>query len=79
LTLKGACNSPRLQDEFRIVHESAQRRLDFEVDVDNSIYYDTEQTPPLPIFRKDAWDYYNDINKKLVTDDNWYVREEIVR
>ncbi|RLV84013.1 Protein MNN4 [Meyerozyma sp. JA9] len=79
LTLKGACNSPRLQDEFRIVHESAQRRLDLEVDVDNSIYYDTEQTPPLSIFRKDAWDYYNDINKKLVTDDNWYVREEIVR
>lgn len=79
LTMKGACNSPYLKDEYRIVHELAQRRQDFEVDIDNSIYYDTENTAPLPIFRKDAWEYYNDINKKLVTSDDWYVREEIVR
>lgn len=78
LTLKGACDSTQLQDEYRIVHECAQRRSELEVDVDTSVYYDPENKEPLPIFRKDAWDYYNDINQKLATDDNWYVREQIV-
>ncbi|KAI3405807.2 hypothetical protein KGF56_001414 [Candida oxycetoniae] len=77
LTRAGACNSPKLQDEYKIIRQSIRRHYDLNQDLDSSIYYDIEQLEDLPISRKDSWDYYNDINQGLVHDDDWFVEKTI--
>lgn len=78
LSLKGACNSELLQDEFNIVRECADRHNNLEL-IDKSFDYSIEKTGDLPIFRKDAWDYYNDINEHSVNHERWYVRENVIK
>ncbi|CUM63908.1 uncharacterized protein PRCAT00001496001 [Priceomyces carsonii] len=78
LSLKGACDNRYLQDEYSITRESSERHLKLNEDIDASISYSADVLGELPLFRKDAWDYYNDINENLVKDDYWYTREEIV-
>lgn len=77
LTLKGACDEVILQDEYQIAYECTKRHKELEIDVDTSIDYQIDQVGNLPYFRKDAWDYYNDINNNLVKHDRWYIREEV--
>lgn len=77
LSWYGACNSAILQDEYQIIYESKKRHSELNVDVDHDAYYDVDQVEDLPIFRKDAWDYYNDIYSGLVDTDSWYVRQLI--
>ncbi|KAI5951613.1 hypothetical protein KGF54_004687 [Candida jiufengensis] len=79
LTKKGACNSRVLQDEYNIIKECADRHHQLNSDLDNPIFYNIEETGDLPLFRKDAFDYYYDINNKLVSNDDWYIRNEILR
>lgn len=73
LTLEGACNNKILQDEYRINHESAKRHVELNIDVDTSVSYDIEALGDLPITRKDAWEYFNDINERRVSHESWYV------
>ncbi|EGW35139.1 uncharacterized protein SPAPADRAFT_58328 [Spathaspora passalidarum NRRL Y-27907] len=73
LTRSGACNSEMLMDEYDITKECTQRHQNLNQDLSNPKYYNIED---LPIFRKDAWDYYNDLNNNLVNHDRWYVQME---
>lgn len=77
LSWYGACNNAILQDEYQITYECTKRHAQLNIDVDHTIDYNVEQLGDLPIFRKDAWDYYNDINSGLVASDSWYVRTEV--
>ncbi|KAI5969950.1 hypothetical protein CANMA_000990 [Candida margitis] len=79
LTKEGACNSKVLQDEYNIARECTQRHHELNQDLDSSKPYDIASMGDLPIFRKDAWDYYHDLNEHQVSNDNWYVRKEIVK
>ncbi|CAI5756861.1 unnamed protein product [Candida verbasci] len=79
LSLKGACNSKILQDEYNIIREIVERHKLLNEDLDNSAYYNIDEMGDLPIFRKDSWDYYYDINHKNSNIDNWYVRKQITR
>lgn len=78
LSLNGACNNKILQDEYQIIHECAERHSMVDIDVDHSIDYDINELGDLPLFRKDSWDYFNDINERIVTNENWYIREEVI-
>lgn len=78
LTFEGACNEIFLQDEYQINYECTKRHAELELNVDRNIDYNIEETGNLPIFRKDAWDYYEDINERVVDHDRWYTREEVV-
>lgn len=78
LTLKGACDEIILQDEYQIAYECTERHKQLELDVDNSLEYQIDEKGNLPYFRKDAWDYYNDINKNVVKHDRWYIKEDVV-
>lgn len=77
LTAEGACKDMTLKDEYRITHEPAERHAELNIDVDTSVDYETEILGDLPIFRKDSWEYYNDIAHGLVANDNWYIRQEV--
>lgn len=79
LTKKGACNSKVLQDEYNIVKECTQRHHELNQDLDQPKFYDIATMGDLPIFRKDAWDYYYEINHHLANNDNWYIRKEIIK
>lgn len=74
LTKKGACNSNILLDEYNIAKECTQRHRELNHDIDHPEHYAMDE---LPIFRKDAWDYYYDINHRLVDNDNWYIRQVV--
>ncbi|ODV77560.1 uncharacterized protein CANTADRAFT_55805 [Suhomyces tanzawaensis NRRL Y-17324] len=78
LTREGACGSIYVQDEYDITKECSQRHLELNGDLDVPRNYDTLKMGDLPIFRKDPWDYLNDINKGEVTNDRWYVRQQVV-
>lgn len=78
LTLEGACNNPILQDEFQIIAECAHRHLKTNIDVDHFTDYDILKLNDLPLFRKDSWDYFNDLNLGLVNTDRWYVRDDVL-
>ncbi|KAI5958040.1 hypothetical protein KGF57_002848 [Candida theae] len=73
LTKEGACDSKVLLDEYNIAKECIQRHHELNQDSDMPKSYDITDMGDLPIFRKDAWDYYYDINHNLVEHDNWYV------
>ncbi|KAI5964578.1 uncharacterized protein KGF55_001647 [Candida pseudojiufengensis] len=79
LTKKGACNSRILQDEFNIIKECVERHHLLNSNLDNFNFYNIEEIGDLPIFRKDSFDYYNDINNQLVFNDDWYIRKEIIK
>lgn len=77
LSLEGACNSVLLQDEYEIIYQSAQRHINMESKLDSPVDYDIKTTQPLPILRKDAWEYYNDINNQYVDNDRWFIKHTI--
>ncbi|CCE86601.1 Piso0_005099 [Millerozyma farinosa CBS 7064] len=77
LTLNGACGSEELKDEYRIIRECAQRRHNLEPELDYPKEYDINSTGALPYFRKDPWDYHNDINKGVALNSSWYTRDEV--
>lgn len=79
LTLEGACNDESLRDEYKIVYDSAQRHLQLNKDMDRAVNYDINTLGDLPYYRKDPWDYYNDIHEKTVNNKDWYLREEIIK
>ncbi len=70
------CNSKIIQDEFNIIKECTARHKYLQKN--NNDPKTVEMLPDLPIFRKDAWDFYYDINNNLVYNDRWYVRIENV-
>lgn len=71
--LLAKCRSQWLEDEVRIVSRSAGRHKLLNLSPDERVEYDTTLLEDLPIFRKDAWDYFNDISNKLVTNTDWFV------
>jgi len=78
LTFEGACNKEYLQDEYHIIRQCSDRHRVLNQDIDRSIDYDIGEWGELPILRKDAWDYYNDINSNNVNHDRWAVSHEMV-
>lgn len=72
LSLAGACNSKLLQDEYMINYQYGQRHKQLNGDIDTPIFYDIEMLGDLPITRKDAWDYYNDLAMERVSNTNWF-------
>lgn len=77
LTVDGACNDMTTKDEYRINHEPARKHAELNIDVDTSVDYDPATLGDLPIFRKDSWDYYNDIANGRAINDNWYIRQDV--
>lgn len=67
------CRSQWLEDEMNIVAQSAERHAQLNLGPDAPADYSISSYEDLPISRKDAWDYYNDINNKAVSNSNWYV------
>lgn len=67
------CRSQWLNDEYRIVFKSAERHRLLNLGVDLSIDYEPEAVEELPLYRKDLWDYFNDINEKAASSSDWYV------
>lgn len=65
------CLNLWLDDEFRIVSQAAQRHKELNVSPDESVGYEIASLGDLPVFRKDSWDYYNEINNKMVTTSDW--------
>ena len=76
-TIPGQLN-PILQDEYQIIKECSQRHHNINGNLDESSDYDLDSFGDLPIFRKDPWDYYNDLNNGVGKPDKWYVRQEVV-
>ncbi|CAH6721125.1 hypothetical protein CLIB1444_05S04126 [[Candida] jaroonii] len=68
LTKEGSCDSPILRDEYRINFESIKRHKLLDSDIDHPIFQDLED---LKLSRKDAWDYFNDINRGVGNGD-WF-------
>ncbi|RLV92549.1 Protein MNN4 [Spathaspora sp. JA1] len=80
LTEKGACNQVVLQDEYDITKEYTQRHRELNQALsDPYSSYNDSPMGDLPIFRKDAWDYYNDLNLNLVDNDRWYIKSESIK
>ncbi|KAK6460663.1 LicD family-domain-containing protein [Scheffersomyces coipomensis] len=73
LTFEGACKSDILQDEYNILSECIHRDQ-----LLKSKEVEFDELKELPLFRKDPWDYFNDINNRLVDNERWYVNQEIV-
>lgn len=67
------CNSKIIQDEYNIIRECTSRHKYLEKSDNPKI---VEMLSDLPIFRKDSWDFYYDINNDLVQNDRWFVRIE---
>lgn len=67
------CKTPWMEDEYKIVHAGAQRHKELNVSPDENIDYDLAELKDLPLARKDAWDYFNDINNKAVRTTDWYI------
>ncbi|KAG2732248.1 hypothetical protein G9P44_004665 [Scheffersomyces stipitis] len=78
LSYKGACHSPVLSDEYEIVKLSADRHKLLNGDLDNPVPYKVEEMGELPFLRKDAWDYFNDLNENLVHHTGWAINEPVV-
>lgn len=68
-----ACGKLWLLDEYNIVTPSVQRHQELNINVDEYVNYDPESTEPLPIHRKDPWDYYEDILMNRGANNEWYV------
>ncbi|PVH16402.1 uncharacterized protein CXQ87_004693 [Candidozyma duobushaemuli] len=68
-----ACGKSWLLDEYNIVTPSVQRHQELNINVDEYVNYDPESTEPLPIHRKDPWDYYEDILMNRGANNEWYV------
>ncbi|CAK9435497.1 uncharacterized protein LODBEIA_P02240 [Lodderomyces beijingensis] len=79
LTQRGSCNSRKLKDEYNIVKKSTQRHSDLNQNLDYPMFYDIELVGDLPVMRKDSWDYYYDINNRVVDNYDWYVYKEIIQ
>ncbi|EMG45591.1 hypothetical protein G210_4214 [Candida maltosa Xu316] len=63
-----------LQDEYLIAKDSIARHKYLE-----QFGYDkVEEMEELPIYRKDPWDYYEDLINHGLDNDRWYIRKEIV-
>lgn len=79
LTLLGSnkwlskCRSQWLEDEVNIVAQSAERHKQLNVGPDEPVDYSMTSYDDLPLFRKDPWDYFNDINNRVAIDTNWYM------
>ncbi|ABN67362.2 carbohydrate metabolism, cell wall maintenance [Scheffersomyces stipitis CBS 6054] len=78
LSYKGACHSPVLSDEYDIVKPSADRHKLLNKNLDNPATYRVEEMGELPFLRKDAWDYFNDLNENLVHCTGWAINEPVV-
>lgn len=74
LTLEGACNSPELLDEYKISAAMINRHTQYFSDFNAIGEYDMNEMADLPYFRKDPWDYADDINEKKVDNDNWFIQ-----
>lgn len=72
LSYEGACKSDFLQDEYQINYRFGVRHKVYNQDLDNPLDYNIEELGDFPLTRKDAWDYYNDINNHVVDHASWY-------
>lgn len=70
--LLSKCRSQWLEDEVNIVSQSAERHKQLNLGPDESVEYSSSYED-LPLFRKDPWDYFNDIKNKVATNTNWYI------
>lgn len=66
-----ACGALWLFDEFRITHPYSELHQLNNLGPDHLRF--EELGPEFSLHRKDAWDYYNDINNKAVTNLDWYI------
>lgn len=71
--LLAKCRSQWLEDEVKIVSQSAARHKQLNISPDEPAQIDSTSLEDLPIFRKDPWDYFNDIDNKVVSSTDWYV------
>lgn len=87
--IESLCDLKYIQDEYNIIKESVMRHQYLEnLNLEDKQHQHEQQQRQkeemisrlnnLPIFRKDPWDYYYDINHNLVTNDRWYVKIEEV-
>lgn len=87
--IESSCDLKYIQDEYNIIKESVMRHQYLEnLNLEDKQHQHEQQQRQkeemisrlnnLPIFRKDPWDYYYDINHNLVTNDRWYVKIEEV-
>lgn len=67
------CRPQWLNDEFRIVAKSAERHRVLNIGPDETTDYDVDSVAELPLYRKDQWDYLNDINQRVVSTSDWYI------
>lgn len=83
--IESLCDLKYIQDEYNIIKESVMRHQYLEnLNLEDKQHQHEQQQRQkeemisrlnnLPIFRKDPWDYYYDINHNLVTNDRWYVK-----
>lgn len=74
-----ACGKLWLMDEYTIVQPYIQRHHQLNFNVDEYVDFDPASLRPLPILRKDSWDYYNDILNKKVDSEDWLLPENLLK
>ncbi|KAM3121951.1 hypothetical protein CJJ07_004994 [Candidozyma auris] len=72
-----ACGKSWLLDEYNIVTPYVQRHNELNFNVDNHVDYDPSSIAPLPLYRKDPWDYYEDILTNKVDNDDWFKEDTL--
>ncbi|KAF3991938.1 hypothetical protein FT663_02497 [Candidozyma haemuli var. vulneris] len=70
-----SCGRSWLLDEYNMITPYVQRHEELNYNVDEYVDYDPSAMEQLPLLRKDAWDYYDDILKKKVDNEDWYAGE----
>lgn len=68
-----ACGLLWLLDEFRINFAYSNQHRAVNIDSDHMTMEGTERDFDQELHRKDAWDYYNDINNRAVSSYDWFI------